>query len=215
MKSGAAEVLNVGNETAASHNRAGRVRLVKLVRPDGTVRDESIEKVQEKFVEQRLLASEIAESIKCLGCKERVGHPRTTTGKIGRGPRYCDGCVGEYVREKNREKNRKWREANPEKARERDRKWREANLEKERERTRKRREANPEKARERARKRYEANPEKARERDRKYREANLEKARERARKNYEANLEKNRERARKYQERKRAEKDALAKATKP
>ena len=49
--------------------------------------------------------------------------------------------------EKQREANRKWREANPEKAREANRRWREANPEKSREQSRRWREANLEKAR--------------------------------------------------------------------
>ena len=48
----------------------------------------------------------------------------------------------EAWREKDRERNRKWREANPEKVRERKRKYHEANLEKVRERKRKYREKN-------------------------------------------------------------------------
>jgi len=59
----------------------------------------------------------------------------------------------EEWRQKQTEKKRKWRRANPEKAKELDRKWRRAN---------------PEKAKERCLKWRRANPEKAKELDRKY-----------------------------------------------
>ena len=64
--------------------------------------------------------------------------------------------------EKQREADRRWREANPEKVREAHRRWREAN---------------PEKQREATRRWHEANPEKGREQIRRWREANLERAR--------------------------------------
>ena len=53
--------------------------------------------------------------------------------------------------EKQREADRRWREANPEKAREVNRRWRAANPEKQREATRRWHEANPEKGREQIR----------------------------------------------------------------
>ena len=116
-----------------------------------------------------------------------------------------DDCVREKEREKvrkrraanpekAREQSRKWAAANPEKAREIQRKWYAANLEKAREQARKwarkRYVANPEKVREQARKRYVANPEKAREQARKWAAANPEKVREQARKRRAANREK-------------------------
>ena len=73
----------------------------------------------------------------------------------------------EAWRDKKRESERKWREANPEKMREQARKWYLANCEKHLELSRKWREANPEKKQERNRKWREANPEKARESGRK------------------------------------------------
>src|SRR3984957_3049773 len=68
---------------------------------------------------------------------------------------------------------------NPEKQREADRRWREANPEKVRETSRKWREASPERQREATRRWHEANPEKGREQSRRWREANLERARAR------------------------------------
>ena len=74
----------------------------------------------------------------------------------------------------------------------------------EKERKRKWREANHERDKERKRKYYEANREKVKERDHKYYEANSEKLKERRRKYREANPEKEKERYRKYHEEKRA-----------
>ena len=76
--------------------------------------------------------------------------------------------------EKQREADRRWREANPEKAREANRRWREANPEKQREAIRRWHDANPEKGREQIRRWREANLEKARAREAAYRAANRE-----------------------------------------
>jgi len=76
--------------------------------------------------------------------------------------------------EKQREADRRWREANPEKVREANRRWREANPEKQREATRRWHEANPEYGRKQSRRWREANLEKARAREAAYRAANRE-----------------------------------------
>ena len=76
--------------------------------------------------------------------------------------------------EKQREADRRWREANPEKVREANRRWREANPEKQREATRRWHEANPEYGRKQSRRWREANLEKARVREVAYRAANRE-----------------------------------------
>jgi len=66
------------------------------------------------------------------------------------------------------ERQRRWREANPEKVREAQRRYREANPEKVREAQQRYREANREKLREYRRRYYEANREKVRETNRRY-----------------------------------------------
>jgi hypothetical protein len=76
--------------------------------------------------------------------------------------------------EKQREADRRWREANPEKAREAHRRWREANPDKQREATRRWHEANPEYGRWQSRNWRGANLEKARAREAAYRAANRE-----------------------------------------
>ena len=84
----------------------------------------------------------------------------------------------------------------PEKQRERSRRWREANPEKRREVLRRYVEANPEKVRESRRRYYETNQEKIR----RYREANRDKLREAQRRWDQANPEKLRESRRRYRE---------------
>jgi hypothetical protein len=83
--------------------------------------------------------------------------------------RWCKTC--------ERERRRRYWEANPGKRREKRRRWREAHPEE----RRRQREANPEKEAERGRRYREANREKIREKNRRYREANREKRREQER----------------------------------
>lgn len=89
--------------------------------------------------------------------------------------------------EKQREYQRRWREANPEKQREYQRRYYQAHRAKKLDGQRRRDEASPEKRRERGRRDREANPEKHRERHRRWREANPEKMREHSRRYREAN----------------------------
>jgi hypothetical protein len=122
-----------------------------------------------------------------------------------------DPVVRERYRERNRkwgkanldkklEYNRKWRKANPEKEREYKREWNKANLGKERERKREWRKANREKVLERQRERYKANREKVleRQRERLKDPAVRERNRERSREWGKANREKVRERGREW-----------------
>jgi hypothetical protein len=129
-------VLTRGNEAPT------RKRPVKIVQRDGEIREVPFEQFHEKIVEKTLLESELSDAVKCVACKERVGHPRTKKGKIGKGPRYCDECVSEYVcankkkwqedfyarnaeseRAKARVRSLEWARLNPDKKRENARIW--------------------------------------------------------------------------------------------
>lgn len=91
-------------------------------------------------------------------------------------------------RRKNIEKNRKWRESNPDKSHEAQRKWREVNAEKKRDDDRQWREANQERIVEYNRQYRADNQKIANERTRKWRQSNRERVTEYQRERVKANL---------------------------
>lgn len=104
------------------------------------------------------------------------------------------------VAEKNRNRARAWREANPDQSKESARRWYHANVERGRESRRLYRNANLDRTRNRDRKWRDANCDRLRDYLRRYRESNADKIRERDRRYYAANAEKSRQYSREYRD---------------